>query len=152
MARTTLNYTVKDKGRDCGKVFVLTELPAAKAESWAMRAILALMAGGAEMPDNFEQLGMSGMAEMGLKMLSTLEWKVAEPLLAEMWECVQFMPDPSKPHVVRKVFEDDIEEIMTRIKLRAEVWSLHTGFLKAVANSSSGGSKTAAGKSNSQNT
>lgn len=133
MARATINYTVTDEGRDFGKVFVLTEMPASRAEAWAMRAILALMAGGVELPEGFERMGMAGMAEVGIRALSGLKWEVAEPLLAEMWSCVQIMPDSSKPHVIRNLIEEDIEEIMTRVKLRAEVWKLHTGFLKAVA-------------------
>ena len=52
MARTVSNYTVTDEGRDNGKVFVLTEMPASRAESWAMRALLALMAGGVEVPEH----------------------------------------------------------------------------------------------------
>ena len=146
MARATANYTVKDEGRDAGKVFVLTEMPASKAESWAMRALLALMAGGVEVPEGFERMGMAGMAEIGLKAIAGLKWEVAEPLLAEMWECVQIMPDPGKPHVVRRLIEEDIEEVATRVKLRMEVWKLHTGFLKAVAPSISGGSLAAVDK------
>ena len=61
------------------------------------------------------------------------------------------MPDPSKPHVVRNLIEEDIEEITTRLKLRGEVWKLHTGFLKAVAPSISGGSLAAASKKGSRN-
>lgn len=152
MARNTANYTVQDEGRDQGKVFVLTELPASRAESWAMRALLALMASGVEVPEGFEHMGMAGMAEVGLRALSGLKWEVAEPLLAEMWDCIQFMPDPSKPHIVRKLFDEDIEEITTRVKLRAEVWKLHTGFLKAVAPSISGGSPEAASKRAGRNT
>jgi len=152
MARATLNYKVTDEGRDKDKVFVLTELPASKAESWAMRAILALMAGGVELPEGFDRMGMAGMAEMGIKALSGLKWEVAEPLLAEMWQCVQIMPDPSKTHIIRNLIEEDIEEIATRVKLRAEVWKLHTGFLKAVAPSISGGSPAAASKKGSRNT
>lgn len=145
MARATAKYTVTDEGRDRGKIFVITEMPASRAESWAMRAILALMAGGIELPDGFDRMGMAGMAEVGIKALSGLKWEVAEPLLAEMWECVQFQPDAAKSHVVRPLIEEDIEEVATRIKLRAEVWKLHTGFLKAVAPSISGGSPAAAG-------
>lgn len=70
-----------------------------------------------------------------------MKWEVAEPLLEEMWACVQIMPDSSKPHVVRNLIEQDIEEIATRIKLRAEVWKLHVDFLKAVAPSISSESK-----------
>lgn len=143
MARAKLNYTVTDENRDAGKVFVLTELPASRGESWAMRALLALMAGGVEIPEGFERMGLAGMAEIGLRAISGLRWEVAEPLLAEMWDCIEYMPDPSKPHVVRKLFEEDIEEISTRVKLRAEVWKLHTDFLKAVAPSISGNSAAA---------
>jgi hypothetical protein len=146
MARKTANVTIQDEGRDRGKVFVLTELPASKSESWAYRALLALIAGGVEVPPGFERMGMAGMAEMGIRALSSLKWEVAEPLLAEMWECVQIMPDPAKPQIVRNLIEEDIEEISTRIKLRAEVWALHADFLKAVAPSLIASTKTTASK------
>lgn len=152
MARATANYTVTDEGRDFGKVFVLTEMPASKAESWAMRALLALMASGVEVPEGFDRMGMAAMAEIGIRALSGLKWETAEPLLAEMWECVQVMPDPTKPHVVRRLIEEDIEEIATRVKIRAEVWKLHTGFLMAAAPSISDGSPAAAIKRGSRNT
>lgn len=153
MARNVSNYTVTDEGRDKGKVFVLTEMPASRAESWAMRSLLALMAGGVDVPEGFERMGMAAMAEIGIKALAGLKWEVAEPLLAEMWSCVQIMPDPSKQHIIRNLIEEDTEEIATRIKLRAEVWKLHTGFLKAVAHSISGGSRPAtAGKKSTPNT
>jgi len=137
MARKTSNYIVNDENRDNGKVFLITEMPASKGESWAFRAILALIANGTELPEGFENSGMSGMAEIGIKALSGLKWEVAEPLLNEMLECVQIIPDPTKPHVVRKLFDEDIEEIMTRVKLRMEVWALHTDFLKAAVRSAS---------------
>lgn len=146
MARKTANVTIQDEGRDRGKVFVLTELPASKSESWAYRALLALIAGGVEVPSGFERMGMAGMAEMGIRALSSLKWEVAEPLLAEMWECVQIMPDPAKPQLIRNLIEEDIEEIATRIKLRAEVWALHADFLKAVAPSLIASTKTTASK------
>ena len=146
MARKTTTYTVTDEGRDRGKVFLLTELAASKAESWAMRSILALMAGGVQMPEGFERMGMAGMAEVGIRALSGLKWEIAEPLLAEMWECVQAIPDPGKPHVVRALIEEDIEEIATRIKLRAEIWKLHVDFFKAVAPLTSDESQATAGK------
>lgn len=144
MARKTANVTIDDDGRDRGKVFVLTELPASKAEAWAYRALLALIAGGVEVPEGFEKMGMAGMAEIGIRALSSLKWEVAEPLLAEMWDCVRFMPDPTKPQLIRNLIEEDIEEITTRVKLRAEVWALHADFLKAVAPSLIASTKPAA--------
>ena len=129
--------TITDQNRDKGKAFQITEMPASQGESWATRALLALMAGGVDLPEGFESLGMAGIAEVGLKALAGLRYEVAEPLLAEMMGCVLFIPDPMKPHVVRPLIEEDIEEIATRIKLRAEVWKLHTDFLQAAAPSSS---------------
>ena len=133
MARKNLIYKVADEGRDKGKSFVLTEMDAEAAEDWGMRALLALMGAGVEMPDDFDSLGMAGMVELGFKALGKLSWDVAKPLLNEMKQCIQFMPDSSKPHIVRGLFDGDIEEIPTLIKLRIEVWKLHVGFLTAGA-------------------
>lgn len=135
--RKVLVVTITDQNRDKGKAFQITEMPASQGEAWATRAILALIAGGVELPEGFENLGMAGIAEIGLKALAGLKYDVAEPLLAEMMGCVQSIPDPAKPHIVRPIIEEDIEEITTRIKLRAEVWKLHTDFLQAVAQSPS---------------
>jgi hypothetical protein len=140
MARKIANYTVTDEGRDKGKLFVITEMSAARAESWAMRVLLALIGANVELPEGFEELGMAGLAELGMRALSGLKWEVAEPLLGEMMECIQIIPDPKKTHVVRALSEEqeDIAEVMTRLKLRMEVFKLHTDFLEAVAPSLAG--------------
>ena len=151
MARATAIHTIMDGGRDQGKAFVLTELPASAAEAWAMRAILALMQSGVNLPDGFERTGMAGIAEIGFKALSGLQWEIAKPLLDEMWDCVKFLPDPKKPQMVRALIEEDIEEIATRLKLRWEVFQLHVGFLKAAVLSTSE-KLTAASKSPLPNT
>ena len=44
MARKTATYIVESEGRDKGKQFLLTEMAVAKAEDWAIRAMLALVA------------------------------------------------------------------------------------------------------------
>lgn len=133
MARSTINYTVTDEGRDKGKIFVITELAADQGERWAMRALLALINEGVEIPEGIERMGMAGLVEIGIKALTKLRFEVISPLLDEMFDCVQFMPDAAKPHIVRKLFSGDIEEIKTRVKLRWEVLQLHADFLKAVA-------------------
>lgn len=45
-----------------------------------MRALLALMAGGVEVPPGFDRMGMAAMAEIGIKALVGLKWEVVEPL------------------------------------------------------------------------
>lgn len=145
--RKTANYRVMDDGRDKGKLFLLTEMPASQGEAWAMRVLLALMGSNVQLPENFEQLGMAALAELGLKAVAGLQWEVAEPLLNEMLTCVRIIPDPTKTFVHRELIDEDIEEISTRLKLRVEVWNLHMGFLQAVAPSLSGKLKATASKS-----
>ena len=125
--------TIEANGRDQGKVFHLKEMPASQAERWAMRALLALVRSGVELPDDVASAGMAGVAALGLKAFSGVKFEEIEPLLVEMMECVKAIPDPSKPKMIRDLVETDIEEISTRLRLRAEVFALHTGFLVPAA-------------------
>lgn len=138
MSRKTANHTVTAEDRDKGKIFKITEMPSAQGEAWAARALLALMANNTDVPENFSELGMAGLAEMGLRALSTLRWEVLSPLLEEMMGCVEIIPDSKVTHFSRPLVETDIEEISTRLALRAEWWKLHMGFLQAVVPSISG--------------
>lgn len=135
--RRSSNYTIGDEGRDFGKLFVLTEMSASQGEDWALRALLALVQANVEVPDNFAELGMAGLAEVGIKKLGALPVAIARPLLEELMGCIQIIPDPRKPMVIRPLIEDDIEEVTTRIKLKWEVLKLHVDFSKAAALSDS---------------
>jgi hypothetical protein len=131
--RRTATVTIDIAGRDFGKVFQLTEMPAAKAEKWAARAFLALARNGVDIPDNIAEAGLAGIAMLGIKAFGSMNFADAEPLLDEMFQCIAIIPDPAKPQVVRALIDDDIEEIATRLRLRKEVFSLHVDFSKLVA-------------------
>jgi len=123
MARRKTDFVVQDDtSRDNGKVFVLTEMPAARSEKWAMRALLALQRAGVEIPDDAVQNGMDALGK--------LNFHEVEYLLDEMFDCIQIKPDP-KLSAVRDLIDDDIEEVKTRILLRKEVLELHLGFTLA---------------------
>lgn len=94
MARKEKFITIDGQGRDNGKVFHLTEMSASHAEWWAMRAIMAMGRGGVELPDDVRSMGMAALALEGLKALSKIPPEEARPLLDEMMECIQFVPDP----------------------------------------------------------
>jgi hypothetical protein len=128
MARKTKTVTIEQEGRDKGKVFILTEMPASQAEAWAARALIALLAENPSMASKYKEAGMAGMAELGMKMFGNLKWEVVQPLLKEMMECAKIIPNPEKPIITRRLFEEDIEEVATLLFLRMEIWELHTGF------------------------
>lgn len=122
--------------RDAGKVFVVTEMPAAQAEKWAMRALLLLRNSGERVPDNVEGLGMIGVARIGLNvwLTGTIDAAALEPLMDEMFTCVQLVRDPANPDFATAIVsDDDVEEVQTRLWLRSEVLRVHTGFSPADA-------------------
>ncbi len=132
MARKVATFTITKDGRDKGKTFQITEMSAAQAESWATRAILALMSNGVKLPDGFEKMGMAGMAQLGIRALSGLKYDDIAPLLDEMWVCVKFV---SSAGHIRAILDeaDDIEEVSTRIEIRNQIFKLHIDFLEAAA-------------------
>lgn len=133
MPRKVRDVTIAAEGRDHGKVFRLTELAAAAAEKWAMRAFLALARSGVEVPDNLAAAGLPGLAAVGFRAFTMMSFADAEPLLDEMFGCITRVVDPAKPVFARALVEDDIEEVATRVFLRGEVIELHTGFSPAAA-------------------
>lgn len=118
--------TITKEGRDKGKAFLLTEMPAMQAERWALRLLLALAKAGIEVP---EGEGMAALAQTSFSPLifGKIDLKEAEVLLAEMMDCVEIIPDP-KANLARKLYPDEIEEVATLFKIRMEVIALHTGF------------------------
>lgn len=132
MARRTKVYTVTDEGRDKGKTFLITEMSALQAEQWALRAFMAAAASNTTIPDEQLSGGIAVLALDPLSLLLKMPYDLAKPLLAEMLDCVQYIPTPSKPEVVRKLLmqegAEDIEEMGTLTKLRLEVLNLHVDF------------------------
>jgi len=51
MARKTCRVTIDADGRDKGKTFILTELPALDIERWTVRLVLALGKNGVNLPN-----------------------------------------------------------------------------------------------------
>lgn len=143
MGRKVSRVTITAEGRDKGKLFVLTELPADQAERWAIRAFLGLIQSGADISPETLQGGMASLATMGIQALGGVRWETLEPLLEEMWSCIEFQPPNAKilPQVIPEGVNSPIEEVTTRLVLRLAVWELHTGFSVPVESPTSGQEK-----------
>ena len=128
--RKTVDVEIFDEGRDKGKVFHIKEKSAYEAEEWAIRALLALSRANAEMADVDTGMGMAAFAGNAFKALMNMDFYEAKPLLDEMMTCVKIRPDPMNPQITRDLMPDDIEEVATLIKLRREIFNLHTGFFR----------------------
>ena len=125
MSRKEIIYTVSDKNRDEGKQFLITEMSAYKAESWAIRLFLAIGNTGLDISPELAQQGMAGLLALGYSSLLKLPYESAESLLADMMGCIQAMPSSN---VRRPLIDEDIEEVTTRLQLKKAIWNLHTDF------------------------
>lgn len=130
MIKTDICTVPKWGGRDDGKVFLITEMPAAQAEKWAWRLVIACKGTTAEIPDSVALLGMAGLTIRLLNGVLAADVRFAdlETLLDEMFTCVTIIRDTAHPEIAAALIPSDIEEVYTRAWLRSEVIRLHTNF------------------------
>jgi hypothetical protein len=134
MARRDTTIVIgEDGGRDKGKTFILTEMPATAGEKWAMQLMYLMQQNGVDLSPQAASSGMAGLAdalsakkrEQALAMGRAL----GDPSLAAWWDCVRYQHAPGHP--LQKIEQGDacqIEEIKTIASLRMEVVKLHTDF------------------------
>lgn len=147
MARRIVKVQISDDNRDKGRTYVLREMSSDAGEWWAIRSLIVMGNAGVSLPNGIQESGMHGLAYMehtkglasalfaiGLKMLPGVDAHALKPLLDEMMACVKYKPPGNLPE--QDLHEGDmcqIEEITTRLKLRAELLELHLGFSLAGA-------------------
>lgn len=134
MARREKTITISTEGRDKGKVYEVREMGAIPAEEWAMKAFLAMIRGGAQIPEEIVKLGIAGLASMRvedilLAMATGVNYSEVKPLMDQMLACITYKPSPEVSRIYRPGVDDiDIEEISTLLTLRKEVINIHTDF------------------------
>jgi hypothetical protein len=124
MARKTCRITIDADGRDKGKTFVLTELPALDIERWTVRLVLALGKNGISLPDVQADSGFAGIAGVLWVLIAQISPGEAEALLATMLQNLKI--DEGK--ITRDLVPDDIEEPETLLQIRMAWVDLHAGF------------------------
>jgi len=143
MARRTSEVTIKTQGRDHGKTFVLTEMPAEEGEYWATRALELIEKSSDLQPSAEPQTGgMAALAEATAKRAGiNIARHLQDESLNGMWKYVQFQPK-DKDAPAQKLRDDHIEEWQTRLDLRVAFFRLHVGFFSPENRSTSAPSST----------
>lgn len=124
MARKTVNFVVSSEGRDKGKIFVITEMPSAEIERWAMRLFIGLGKNGVSLPQTSINAGFIGIAAILWTLVAQLPYDEADHLMDWMMRRVQI----NEGKITRELTEDDIEEGETRLAIREEWGKLHSDF------------------------
>lgn len=116
-----------ESGRDKGKKFLITEMPAYKIDDWAMRVLLALAGAGIDVAE--AQDGLMGLARVAFQALGKIPSEVSLPLLNELLDCVQIIPNGTTIPRPLDLDLNDIEDFQNLWRFRKEVFSLHADFL-----------------------
>lgn len=124
-----------EKGRDAGMMYQVTEMPIAKADNWAMRALFAIANGGVDLEGVSPNMGMLGMANVAIKALAGINPNVGIPLLDELLDCVQAIPSGGTARPL--LLESDVKDLSTMFTLRKEALAIHLDFLVNGGGSSS---------------
>ena len=115
-----------EKGRDAGKVFKITEMPAFQADRWATRALILL---GKTTKGGIMALGSMEMSDI-INSFSELDYEKAEPLLQELLECCSFIKDGTSIPLKKDMIDSIVEDWTTLFKLRIEALQLNIGFFE----------------------
>jgi hypothetical protein len=115
--------------RDNGKTFVLSEMDAYAGQDWALRALLALAASGATLPQGALSSGWAGLASFGVTALLQAPYGALRPLLDEMLAQAKYEHKPGLPlQQIAPGVNCPVEEIKTFLTLQMALFKLHTGF------------------------
>lgn len=117
-----------EKGRDAGTTFLIREMPIAKADKWAMRALMAMAGAGIAIPNVTD--GMMGIARVALGALQSIPEDKAISLMDELLECVQIIPEGGHPRQL-DLSINDVQDFTSLWLLRKEALMLHIDFLQS---------------------
>ena len=124
MARKTTRLTIESEGRDKGKTFIITELPALDIERWTVRLVLALGKNGVNLPGVQADSGFAGIAGVLWALVAQVSPDEAESLMATMLAGLKI----DEGRITRDLVADDIEEPETLLQLRMAWVDLHSVF------------------------
>ena len=131
MRKTKIITIVSEPGkenRDTGKRYLITEMPSSAGERWGVRAGMAMLHAMPELPQDPQGMGLANIAKIGFQMFAGANTLEVQALMDELMDYVQILPTAGNDTFARKLLEEDIEEISTRMLLKGEAFELLTGF------------------------
>ena len=127
MARRTKVVTIdSEKSRDHGKTFLITEMSADAAEWWAIRVTQGIVGSNPDADFDIFSGSLPRLANFAFVGLAKIPADQLKPLMDEMKACVSVLLPDGKTG--RALLPGDVEDIMTWLELRKEVFEVLTGF------------------------
>lgn len=126
MARKQIEITITDEGRDRGKTFQITEMPATEAQEIATQLLVAALNCGMELKGDVFNMGMADLWQAGFSVIEQVPYHFLKPILDRFDRCAMYLD--KQTNFARKLADGDIEEVKTFFKLRAAAIKLHFDF------------------------
>lgn len=127
MARRTKVVTIEaENGRDHGKTFLVTEMPSDAAEWWAIRVLQGILGANPDFDIDIFSAPLAKVAGFAFVGLARIPAEQLKPLMDEMKGCVSVLLPDGK--TTRNLLQNDVEDFMTWVELRKEVFEVLTGF------------------------
>lgn len=134
MSRKQVTFIVEDEGRDKGKEFLITEMSAWDAEELAEEIYRAMGQGEFNsLPADVVAMGVSGLATVGMSVLSAAPAHVSRPIADKLLSTVAIIISHDGKENQRKVKPIDFEEVATIRALKDKIFELNFGFLALAA-------------------
>jgi hypothetical protein len=113
-----------EQGRDAGKKFKITEMPATKMDRWTVKAMCAL---GKSEGASLVKFASMDMGEVFKAFLNS-DPEQTQPLLDELLACCSYQKDGTSIQLKGNIVDSIVEDFQTLFKLRMETLKLCLGF------------------------
>lgn len=130
--RKEIEITI-DGGRDAGKTFKITEMPAFQADKWATKALCLVGKTGCSIIDLFNKMESGEV----LDILGRIGYEGVEPLFEELLNCCSFKKDGVYVPMKASMIDSVVEDWTTIFRLRREAYKLIMSFLEEGGESTS---------------
>lgn len=125
-----------ENGRDKGKVFEITEMPAIQADEWAHRLIEQAANSGVDLKNvdvlEMNTQSMQGMVEIGVAVftiLGRMNYQISREMKFDLLDrCVRIVPTGGQPREC--LWNDELKEFASYTILAAHAIGIHIDFLK----------------------
>lgn len=131
------NKTVTiEKGRDAGKVFLITEMSSMDADEWAHRLVEQATLSGIDLKDvdvlNLDTKSMKGMIEIGAMVISILgriPYETSRKMKFDILDrCVKIIPKSGDARIC--LWDQEIKDFKNFTILAAHAIGIHVDFLE----------------------
>lgn len=124
MARKEIEITIEE-GRDAGKTFKITEMPATQADKWVTKVIGLVGRNGMNAVD----ISNMSFQELAISLIKSKP-EESEPLFDELLGCCSYVKEGASVSMRGQMADSVIEDWSTLFKLKNEALKLIFGFFE----------------------